>query len=237
MSKSCRRILSRTACLAALAAGAAGLACCHVNNLPENLPTIRTVLVVPLVNAGPSVVLEEHRDQGGVAGLISSVAAVAQAVNAESIRQRLAVAVPPARMAVMLQVSLVRHVQATLGLQPVTDASQPHDAELQIAVSDYGLRRDNSTDPVSFFFDGEAALVRPGADEIVWRDCQRITSPLWREDGWRIASFFDNIEGAQVLESLGALTDAQWQQVFDGIADVAGRILASWMQADAAGAR
>jgi len=215
----------------ALAAAMAllGAGCCHVNNLREHLPNTKTVLVVPLISGGPTVQIEAPRTKSKILNIAGTVAAVATAVDGYD---KITRAATPERMATVLHQAFAGQVTAQLKLQPVADSGQPHDAELHVEVSDYGIRQLGPHSPLEYFFHAEARLIRVPDGELIWRDCEGLAAPLSPVIVFgpsRAAATTNTMIG---IAALAGLEPEELAAMFDRIADDAGRILAQTMVRD-----
>jgi len=203
--------------------------CCHVNNLPANLPKVQRVLVVPEIHGGPSVVVETHNEERrGAVGLIGGIAAVAAgAVTYDKIYE----AATPERMLAVLQRAFTSQVTAQLKFQAVTDPKEPHDAVLRIAVNNYGIRSLSHGYPPEYFFDAQAELVGVPGDVLLWRDCDWLRGPLSP-----VIVYGPGSATANAVIGMGVVAGMPMEaltEMFDRIADDAGRVLADFMAADA----
>jgi hypothetical protein len=207
----------------------AGSACCHVNNLREHLPGTQRVLVVPLISGGPTVQIEAPRTSSKILNVVGAVAAVATAVDGYD---KITQAAAPERMAAVLQQAFAGQVTAQLKLQPVSDPQQPHDAELHVEVSDYGIRQLGPHSPLEYFFHAEARLIRVPDGELIWRDCEGLAGPLSPVIVFGPSGAAATANTMIGIAALAGLEPEELAAMFDRIADDAGRILAQTMVRD-----
>lgn len=206
------------------------MGCCHVNKLPQNLPRIKSVLVVPMITGGVSVHLSSPKTGNALLDIVGGVATASASIRT---RNKILRATSAERLLSILRNAFTRMVAKSLKLRPVYNPRHRHDAELHVVVKSYGIRSYSPTLPVRYFFNSEARLVTLPDRRLIWRDCKLISGPLTPYilyGNYRKAQMVGTITGISALSSLSHL---QLTAMFDRIAYQAGRRLAARMYGDA----